>query len=279
MKKDSHTSKLLVLSVQLYRTLLILYPADFRQEYGQPMLQVFRDGFRDVYRQGGVWELAHWWVAILFDLIETVIVEHRKAGLMMSQAKLIRWTGWLFLLGGIFFLASGVGQLQLASSNVSDGLNQLSLYALVPGMVLVMLGLLGLWLRYNLTMNLFGKLALLVTLLGAAIMSFGWLLTLLLAGGFWSVFMVGWLIQLAGQSVFGGFAVTTHLLPKWNFTLLIGSAFPLTVVVLGLRGDPSTFGLNGAAFVILLLIGSGWLLTGWALNSQPDMSVQPVVGT
>ena len=89
--------------------------------------------------------------------------------------------------------------------------------------------------------------------------------------------MVGWLIQLAGQSVFGGFAVTTHLLPKWNFALLIGSGFPLTVVVLGLRSYPTDSGLSWVTFAILLLIGVGWLLTGWALNSQPDSSVQPAI--
>ena len=159
------------------------------------------------------------------------------------------------------------------------GLSQLSLYALVPGMALITLGLLGIWLRYKTHLNVFGKLALLTTLMGAIIMSFGWLFTLSGTNGFWIVFMVGWLIQLAGQSVFGGFAVTTHLLPKWNFALLIGSGFPLTVVVLGLRGEATGSGVNWAAFAILLLIGVGWLLTGWALNSHPASSVQPVVGT
>ena len=144
-------------------------------------------------------------------------------------------------------------------------------------MVLITLGLLGIYLRYKAHMNYFGRLALLATLLGAGIMSLGWLFTLTSSNRFWSVFMVGWLIQLAGQSVFGGFAVTTRLLPKWNFALLIGSAFPLTVVVLGLRSAPTDSGVSWAAFVILLLISVGWLLTGWALNSQPDTLIQPAV--
>ena len=116
MKTDSHTPKLLALSEQLYRTLLILYPVDFRQEYGQPMLQVFRDRCRDVYRQGGARELVHWWATTLFDLIETVIVERRKKGFMMSQSKLMQWSGWLFMLGGIFFTLSSISQLQWVSS-------------------------------------------------------------------------------------------------------------------------------------------------------------------
>ena len=278
MKTNLQPSQLLLFSERVYRVLLMLYPADFRNEYGQQMVQIFRDVCLDVYRQGGLGELANWWAATLFDLVQTVITEHRKAGFMMSQTKFIQWSGWLFILGGIFFVVSSISQLQPVSSMTSS-MSQLSLYALVPGMALIMFGLLGIFLRFKADMEVFGKLSLLTTLIGATIMSFGWLFTLSLGNGFWIVFMAGWLIQLGGQSVFGGFAVTTHLLPKWNFALLIGSGFPLSVAVLVLSNQQSTFGANWAAFAILLLIGVGWLLTGWALNSQPATSVQPVIGT
>ena len=277
MKTNPHVSKLLTLSERIYRALLILYPPDFRHEYGQHMLQVFRDVCRDVYRQGGASKLIYWWAATLIDLVQTVIIERRKVWSMMSQARFIQWSGWLFILGGIFFTLSSISQLQPISSMSFGMVHQLSLYALVPGMVLFTLGLLGLWLRYKAHMVMFGKLALLTTLLGAGVMSLGWLFTLTASNRFWSVFMVGWLIQLAGQSVFGGFAVTTHLLPKWNFALLIGSGFPLTVVILGLRSSPTDSGLTWVTFAILLLIGVGWLITGWALNSQSDSSVQPAI--
>ena len=277
MKTDSHTSKLLVLSEQVYRALLILYPADFHHEYAQHMLQVFRDIGRDVYLQGGASKLANWWAATLFDLVQTVIEERRKVNFMMSQTKFIQWSGRFFILGGIFFVLSSVSQLQPTSSNVFDGVHQLSLYALVPGMALIMLGLFGIWLRYKADMHLFGKISLVTALIGAGIMTFGWLFTLTAGNGFWDLFMVGWLIQLAGQSVFGGFAVNTRLLPKWNFALLIGSASPLTVVVLVLSSQQSASGVNWAAFAILLLIGVGWLLTGWALNNQPATTLQSPV--
>jgi hypothetical protein len=127
-------------------------------------------------------------------------------------------------------------------------------------------------------LNLFGKLSLLTALVAAGVTAIGLLLTLVVGNDFWNLFMVGWLVQVAGHTVFGGFAVTTHLLPRWNFALLIGSALPLTVVVLVLSSQQAISGTNWAAFAMLLLIGIGWLLTGWALNSQPDASIQQVTG-
>lgn len=53
---------------------------------------------------------------------------------------------------------------------------------------------------------------------------------------FFGILMAGWMLHLMGVSVFGGYAVTTHLLPRWNFTLLIGSAFPLLIGLIVFRG-------------------------------------------
>lgn len=272
MNNKYRASQLLSLSERVYCALLVLYPADFRREYGQHMTQVFRDVCRDVYGRGGRQELMNWWVAALFDLVKTVITERRKVSFSMSQAKFIQWSGWLCIFGGIFFAAGSLGQLQPSSGSALP----LSLYALVPGMALVMLGMIGIFLRYKSKMELFGKLSLLTALIGAGVTAIGWLLTLTAVNGFWNVFILGWMVQLMGQTVFGGFATTTRLLPKWNWALLIGSGLPLTIVVVGLGSRQMTSGANWAVFVMLLLIGIGWLLTGWALNSQPDAASMQV---
>ena len=212
----------------------------------------------------------NWWAATLFDLLQTAITERRKANLAMSQAKFIQWSGWLCILGGIFFTASSLSQLQLGSQTYN-----LSVAALIPGMVFVTLGLLSIFLRYYAHIHILGKLALLAALVGAAITTIGWLLILTAGDSLWNVFLVGWLLYLGGHTVFGGFATMTHLLPKWNFALLIGSALPLTVAVLGLSRQQAASGANWGAFAMLLLIGIGWMLTGWALNSSPAASMQP----
>lgn len=273
MKPDPRQSRLLTASERLYSALLILYPAGFRREYGQHMTQLFRDVCRDVYHQGGALALIHWWAAALFDLIHTSINERRKADFTMSQAKFIQWSGWLCIFGGFFFAAGSISQLQVDSRT---GFYQLAVFALVPGMALIMLGLLGIWLRYRLHLNLFGTTALLTALIGASAATIGWLLMLTGGDNYWNVFIFGWLVYLAGHTVFGGFAATEHLLPRWNFALLIGSALPLTVAVLGLSRQQSAFGPNWGGFVMLMLIGIGWLLTGWALNSQPVEAARPI---
>lgn len=264
MNSTPNPSQLLNLSDRVYRALLILYPADFRREYGRHMAQVFRDSCRDVYRQSGAGAMARWWLATLLDLFLTAITERRKANLIMSKTRFIQWSGWFAIFGGIFFAASSISQLNPGSQTYS-----LSISALIPGMIFITLGLLGIFLRYNPHINLFGKLALLATLVGAVLTTIGWLLILMVGDSLWNVFLVGWLLYLAGHTVFGGFAATTHLLPKWNYALLIGSALPLTIVVLGLSKQVTNSDANWGAFAMLMLIGVGWMLTGWALNSPP----------
>jgi hypothetical protein len=272
MKTDPRSSRLLIVSERAYRALLVLYPAEFRDEYGKHMAQVFRDSCRDVYRHGGAEALLQWWLAALLDLVLTVISERRKVNLTMSQSKFIHWSGWFCIFGGIFFAASSLSQLLQSPGMRSDSLYRLSLLAFVPGMTFIALGLLGIFLRYKAQLHLFGTLSLLTALIGACITAVGWLLTLAGSDNFWNVFMLGWLLYLAGHSVFGGFATTTHLLPKWNFALLIGSALPLTVLVL--FGQQVTSGANWPQFAMLLLIGIGWLMAGAALNSQTAQSTQ-----
>lgn len=61
-------------SLRLYRLLLRAYPADFRQEYGAVMAQLFRDGLRDAGQQGAV-AAGVFWLHALFDLIGNAIGE------------------------------------------------------------------------------------------------------------------------------------------------------------------------------------------------------------
>ena len=188
----------------------------------------------------------------------------------MSQAKFIQWSGWFCIFGGIFFAASSLSQLQPGAQT-----NTLWITAVVPGLVLITLGMLGIFLRYNAHLNLFGRLALLAALAGSTVATAGWLLSGTVNSSLWNIFLMGWLLYLAGHSVFGGFAATTHLLPKWNYAMLIGSALPLTILVLWFDRQ-QTSGADWGAVAMFLLIGIGWIVTGWALNSRPTVSAQPI---
>lgn len=49
-------------SLRLYTLLLLIYPASFRREYGELMIQLFRDLMRDGIRQRGcLGAIKVWW--------------------------------------------------------------------------------------------------------------------------------------------------------------------------------------------------------------------------
>jgi serine/threonine protein kinase len=69
---------------RIYRILLGLYPAAFREEYGPLMVQLFRDMCRDA-RRSGTGGLVRLWLHTLFDLIRSALREHlAKRGGTMS---------------------------------------------------------------------------------------------------------------------------------------------------------------------------------------------------
>ena len=49
-KKTDFTSSL-HLSIRLYQSLISIYPTEFRQDYGEPMVQVFGDCCRRAFRE------------------------------------------------------------------------------------------------------------------------------------------------------------------------------------------------------------------------------------
>ncbi|HJT66117.1 MAG TPA: hypothetical protein VJ749_06670 [Pyrinomonadaceae bacterium] len=64
------------LSCRIYRLLLAAYPSDFRREYGDSMLQVFRDSYRDAAVRQRRLATLDFWLAILRDLVVTASRQH-----------------------------------------------------------------------------------------------------------------------------------------------------------------------------------------------------------
>lgn len=60
------------ISYRLYGLLLFVYPEDFRREFGNQMLQVFRDSYRDEARARS---LPSFWLRIVLDLASTAVKE------------------------------------------------------------------------------------------------------------------------------------------------------------------------------------------------------------
>ena len=64
-----------MVSERVYRALLVVYPAEYRREYGGPMVQLFRDRMR---RDGGGFRTPVVWVRMVFDLLGSAFMEHRE---------------------------------------------------------------------------------------------------------------------------------------------------------------------------------------------------------
>ncbi len=76
-----------MLSEKVYRRLLVVFPKDYRQEYGELMVQLFRDRMR---RDGGGFRGLLVWMQMIFDLVVAAFKEH-KEGAEMTKRRI--WIG------------------------------------------------------------------------------------------------------------------------------------------------------------------------------------------
>ncbi len=65
---------------RFYRVLLSLYPAEHRDSYEVPMLQLFRDIYRQEVQPGGYKTVLQFWAFILKDVVRSLFREHLTQG-------------------------------------------------------------------------------------------------------------------------------------------------------------------------------------------------------
>ena len=66
-------------SERVYGALLVVYPKEFRDEYGAHMVQTFGDVLREERRRGGVLGFFGLWIRTLLDLLRSAFVERSRA--------------------------------------------------------------------------------------------------------------------------------------------------------------------------------------------------------
>jgi len=93
------------ISYRLYGLMLFAYPEDFRREFGNQMLQVFRDSYRDEARAGS---LPSFWLRIVVDLASTAVKERvegsQRRGVMNKRSDALAILGCV----GIIVIAFAV---------------------------------------------------------------------------------------------------------------------------------------------------------------------------
>ncbi len=272
--KQMLDSPTILLSTRIYRVLLALYPAEYRQEYGPLMLQVFRDVLRDRCRENGWAGVLLWWCATGFDLLITAFEERRKFRFGMSKANFTKLTGLFFVVGGVCAMIMAFSQLQPDDHYTYYGIYQIAMWFMAPAFILIGLGCAGLFLREATSLHIIGRLGLLAAGIGAVLTGVGATLTVAASTGedFWPLWYYAMLAHIGGVLVFGLVHLRTPVLPVFRaLPLQIAAGYVFLLVLAGYFQPRSL--QNLLWFVMMLGVGLGWLGIGLKIQRQQ----QPVV--
>lgn len=101
-----------MISERLYRALLWIYPKEHRREYGELMVQLFRDRMRHDGRGFGGLIV---WAQMIRDLFVSALEEHRRGGDMKKRM----WIAMVSL-AALLVMAVGVGAILSQSNDEFD---------------------------------------------------------------------------------------------------------------------------------------------------------------
>jgi len=261
-------------SDNLYRRFLRAYPAEYRQGFSEDMAQVFRDLCREIYEREGLAGFLELWLTTLFDLLKTAIEERSREVVQMTKEKFVRLSGWALMLGGAtFMLGFALSSQETSFSDPLGGRDAFIEYSqlvLLPlAMASLAVGLLGMRSRYGTQVGRFGSISLLVGAIGGAIGFVGAIgLGLILGGGgWWGMWLSGFLLVLVGLLLFGIAAVRKKPLPRWNaLPLITGSLFLLVPVMSLITGSDDLSGPILAT--IFLLVAAGFVTLGFVVQGD-----------
>lgn len=271
-------------SLRLYRALLRLYPATFRDRFGDEMVQLLDDQLRDARSAGSTTSTAAAWLRVVGDLIVTSVAERLAGdrGLARSLAApsvSSRVLGFLGVVGGLAILAAFVVQKLIFEDQPWLITVRLLLFNL--GAVAIVLGL-----RRRRASNAHPQV--LESIIGWATMGanawYAGMILLPVVG--WAPFagdnhMVGFLAGLAlwVTAVLFGLVVARGdgILRVGGMTLSIGSALTL----LGIDRLGLTHGELAFLFVPIALAGQGlnglgWLFLGYDLATRRRLKAEPL---
>ncbi|MBL8155679.1 MAG: hypothetical protein JNM70_15965 [Anaerolineae bacterium] len=263
---------IITFSEQVYRALLILYPAAYRREYGPLMAQVFRDVCRERYGQDGLAGMALWWCATLLDLTLTVIEERRKVNFTMSKAMFSQLAGPFLILGGAFGALAAFSQLQPGDHYSYYGVYQVLLLLIAPSFLFIGLGCLGLALRYSAALGTLRK-GLLALSGAASLMMAGGVIAEQIRESLWNIWFATSLVHVIALALFGLLYARSPFLPifRWLPLQIVAG----WVMMMGITGRFSEPFDNLLTFLMVLGIGLGWLAIGLVVHRQRQ-AAEPV---
>jgi hypothetical protein len=268
---------LVAISVNVYRFLLAAYPAKFRQEYGEDMLQLFRDCALRAVGQSGSNGMVRLWAVTFLDLIQSLFKEHLQKETNMSKSTFIRISGWALVLAGIVFLMAFTGWYldeNYPLIHIEDSIYMAFSYTafVYAGPVFLSLGLLGLRARYGETL---GNTASTVLLLTAVLGPLSTLVAIV-SDSLWIFIIVGPVVQMIGLTIFGIIAVQKKPLPRGNGLSILSAILPIAFGTAAFEANLDT-GLTTFLFALLVLqflatMAVGSILQGDAPQEETTMT-------
>jgi hypothetical protein len=240
---------LVALTWQVYRLLLMIYPANYRREFGREMSLAFHDYCRRTVRQKGVYGLFQIWLITGVDLVATALMERLTEVREMSSHSVARLLGAIGTLGGLYAAIVGVVWLAVGEQT-PDSLPFLPFYTIA-----IAIGCLGLFLKSD-SLGPDARFGAAVAFIGMAMGTVGMVLMLLEQDGGWLMWFIGaLLLHPLGLILVGA---TSQGLPAfWKATPILTGALTIALMVISLAPDGSwLFGL------LMVLFGTGWILIG-----------------
>ena len=271
------TPPILNISQRAFTRLLVLYPREYRQEYGPLMAQLFKDCSREAIGQHGGSALLALWASTLLDLFKTAFEEHFKELTHMSKEKFIRLGGWALMVGAIFLmLILTVGSLETSFADPLGGRDAWVEYMKLGvgplGMLLLLTGTLALRSAYGQV----GRTALSVSAVGAFAAAVGALGSGLLIPGdpvSWVLFFLGVVIHFFGLGVFAVNCVQRNVMPGVNWLLILGGfalpALGLFQIAIQLITGTDFYLGEGVQISVLGFTALSLLVVGYQLQRGP----------
>jgi hypothetical protein len=286
MAKTQADSRSTDFSVRLYRSLVGIYPANFRREYGEPMVQAFRDSARRAAQEGGELALLELWGRILVDTMKTVVEEHIQGGVYMTREKFIRLAGWALIFGSLFILTGWLAESRPDYNPYNYRSLLIDLYANLAalplvslGIALTSLGMVGMFLRYGKEAGGFGRYSLGFGILSGLVSATGVIgLAVSDSEPWWSMFFLGWGLQSLFLAMFGWVNLRHNLLPRWNgLPFLTGIWMPsfMAISIVYEQATGSWLELPEAIFLIIFVVMCGGLAGLGYLMQSPANPTDP----
>ena len=141
MSESRKERRTVAFSRSVYEQLLTAYPKQFRELYGEEMVNLFEDECREQVESSGRSRLLWIWSRAFADLLGSAALERKRLSMSFS---VVRWGGFLATAGGVLLAVSGFLMFWLLSGQTWSYAWDIAFVGQTVGMLLFAVSLAGL---------------------------------------------------------------------------------------------------------------------------------------